>query len=221
MSQYTQAEIQSILELHSKWLYNDKDGKKANLRGADLYGADLCGANLYGTDLCGANLYGTDLRGANLRGANLRGADLCGANLYGADLRGADLCGADLYGAHNIPYIPCACPEEGDFVGWKKAFVLDSSEAVIVKLRIPKGAKRSSATGRKCRAEKAKVLAFYNLDGTEWKDVSKVVSIYDKSFVYKIGKMVLAENYQEDRWQECAKGIHFFLNRREAVEFEM
>jgi len=65
----------------------------ANLRGADLRGADLCGANLRGADLRGANLRGADLRDADLRGANLRDADLCGADLRDADLRGADLCG--------------------------------------------------------------------------------------------------------------------------------
>jgi uncharacterized protein YjbI with pentapeptide repeats len=66
----------------------------ANLRGADLRGADLCDANLRGADLCDA-----DLCGANLRGADLRGADLRDANLRGADLRGADLCGAELQNA--------------------------------------------------------------------------------------------------------------------------
>ncbi|EPY6129098.1 pentapeptide repeat-containing protein [Salmonella enterica subsp. enterica serovar Bareilly] len=74
----------------------------ANLRGANLRGADLRGADLYGADLCGANLYGANLCDANLRGANLRGANLCDANLRGANLRGANLCDANLYGA-NLP----------------------------------------------------------------------------------------------------------------------
>ncbi len=79
--------------------------KKANLDGADLYGANLRGADLYGADLRGANLYAADLRAANLyaadlRAADLRGANLHGANLYRADLRGADLYGANLYGAN-------------------------------------------------------------------------------------------------------------------------
>ena len=46
----------------------------------------VCEANLRGADLRGADLYGADLREADLYGANLRGADLYGANLYGADL---------------------------------------------------------------------------------------------------------------------------------------
>lgn len=56
-----QTKINKILELHKKWLNNEPDGVRANLRNADLRNADLRDA---------------DLRGANLRGANLRNADL-------------------------------------------------------------------------------------------------------------------------------------------------
>jgi hypothetical protein len=72
-------------------------GQKANLGGANLWGADLGGAYLGG-----ANLRGANLGGADLRGANLGGADLGGANLWGADLGGAYLGGANLWGANNI-----------------------------------------------------------------------------------------------------------------------
>ncbi|HHX5388552.1 TPA: pentapeptide repeat-containing protein [Salmonella enterica] len=110
------ADLSKILEEHKVWITSMREsGSRADLRGANLYGADLCGANLYGADLCGANLCGAnlcdanlcdaDLYGANLRGADLYGANLCDANLYGANLcdanlRGADLYGADLYGAY-------------------------------------------------------------------------------------------------------------------------
>jgi hypothetical protein len=81
---------------------------KADLRGANLWGADLRGANLWGADLRESNLWGADLRGANLWGADLResnlwGADLRGANLRESNLWGADLRGANLRGAKNIP----------------------------------------------------------------------------------------------------------------------
>jgi Pentapeptide repeats (8 copies) len=73
----------------------------ANLRDADLSGANLSGADLRDAVLSGANLSGADLRdadlsGANLSGANLRDADLSGANLRDAVLSGANLSGADL-----------------------------------------------------------------------------------------------------------------------------
>jgi hypothetical protein len=51
---------------------------KADLREADLSGADLNRANL-----CGANLRGAKLREANLCGANLHGADLMNVGFYG------------------------------------------------------------------------------------------------------------------------------------------
>ncbi|EAT5194339.1 pentapeptide repeat-containing protein [Salmonella enterica] len=91
------ADLSKILEEHKVWITSMREsGSRANLRGANLYGANLRGANLYGADLCDANLRGADLCDANLCDANLRGANLRGANLYGANLRGANLYGADL-----------------------------------------------------------------------------------------------------------------------------
>ena len=218
------------------------DLRGANLCGAGLRGADLCGAGLRGADLCeanlfradlrganlfradlrGANLCGADLRGADLRGADLREANLCKANLYGADLREAnlgradlreaDLCGADLRGAKNVPFIPYACPDFGMFIGFKKA------DGYIVVLEIPEDAKRLSATGRKCRCDKAKVLEIQNIDGTK-ANVTKVKSSFDCDFVYEVGKTVSVDNFCEDRWEECSAGIHFFINRQEAVNY--
>jgi uncharacterized protein YjbI with pentapeptide repeats len=89
-----QERLKEILESHGKWL-RDKGGRMADLRRADL-----SGANLYGADLRRADLSGADLRRADLSGANLRRADLSGANLRRADLREADLSEADLHGAN-------------------------------------------------------------------------------------------------------------------------
>ena len=84
-------QLKNILELHQKWINKDPGGDRADLRGADLRGA-----NLWEADLRDANLWEADLRGANLRGADLRGADLRRANLWRANLRGAYLWRADL-----------------------------------------------------------------------------------------------------------------------------
>ena len=196
----------------------------ANLCGADLYGADLRGANLYGADLRGAKLRGADLRGANLRGANLCGADLCGANLREAKLRGANLREANLYGANlreaNLhgadlreaigTYM--ACPTDGSFIGWKKA------SEYIVKLQIPEDARRSSAGGEKCRCDKAYVVEIQNADGTK-ADIETIHSTHDANFVYTVGATVEVSDFDGDRWNECAPGIHFFIDRRAAVEY--
>ena len=244
MKELTREKLNKILKEHKHWINEDcnnweemradlsgVDLSRANLSGANLLNADLSDAELSGANLSGANLYNADLRGADLSGANLLNADLSGvelseANLSGADLRGAnlsganllnaDLSGVDLSGAKNIPYIPMVCPEEGDFIGWKKAE--GNKDKVIVKLHIPSDAKRSSATTRKCRCSKAEVIAIYNLDGTEAGETT-CHSDYYNSFIYEVGKIVEVTDFNEDRWKECAKGIHFFISRQEAIDY--
>lgn len=124
---------------------------------------------------------------------------------------------ANLCGAKNIPFISMTCPDAGSFIGWKKA-LSNEVEHVIVKLEILKDAKRSSATTRKCRCDKAKVLAIETIKGEPIKYIN-ARSEYDHSFIYKVGKIVSVDNFNEDRWNECAPGIHFFINRQEAVEY--
>ena len=186
------------------------DLRGSNLRCANLCDADLCDANLCGAYLRGANLYGADLCDANLRDANLRDADLRGANLYGADLRDANLCGAYLRDAKGC-YL--SCPTEGSFIGWKKA------SGHIVKLRIPEDARRSSATGHKCRCDKAYVMEIQNMDGTKATE-DTVRSDHDQNFVYTVGATVEVPDFDDNRWSECAPGIHFFIDRRAAVEYQ-
>ena len=187
----------------------------ANLCDVDLRGADLCGANLCGADLCGANLCGANLRDADLCNANLRGANLCDADLRGADLYGADLRSTDLRGANLRDAKGCylSCPTEGSFIGWKKA------SGHIVKLRIPEDARRSSATGHKCRCDKAYVMEIQNMDGTRATE-DTVRSDNDKNFVYTVGATVEVPDFDDNRWSECAPGIHFFIDRRAAVEYQ-
>nr|DAE60777.1 MAG TPA: pentapeptide repeat protein [Caudoviricetes sp.] len=209
-------ELNSILELHRKWLYNEEGGKCADLSFKNLSSANLYGANLYGADLRGANLSSADLRGANLYGANLYGA-----NLSSADLRGANLYGANLRGAENAELIQAQtviCPE-GTIIGWKKAR-LSSAERVIVKLLIPDDAKRSNASGRKCRCSYAKVLDIQHLDGTSIDHGECVFSDHDRNFCYEVGKTVYPTlPFDENRWNECAPGIHFYITREEAVDY--
>lgn len=213
-----QEQIEKILEEHKAWL-NRTGGAKADLHGADLCGADLCGADLRdadlrGANLCGANLCGADLCGAYLCGADLYDANLRGADLYGADLYDADLCGAKLRGVRyneQTAYYAMQCPEKGAYIGYKKA------EGKIVELEIQADAKRSSATTRKCRASKAKVLSITSIDGKEHFEEAK--SSRDQSFVYRVGKTVEVKDFDEDRWKECSTGIHHFITREEAAMY--
>lgn len=221
-------ELSKILELHRKWLNAEEGGARANLQGVNLQGIDLHKADLRGANLCGADLRKSNLCEANFFEANLYKANLCGANLLGsnlrsADLRGADLCetklqkaelyGACLWGATNIPYIPLACPEHGSFTAFKKC------GEYIVELLIPADAKRSSATTHKCRASYAKVLSITTLDGKIAKTDRIMNSIYFSNTVYKVGEYVYPDAFDENRWKECSHGIHFFINRQDAVEY--
>ena len=58
MKTYARDELQSVLDLHRKWLYSEEGGRRADLSGADLSGADLSGADLRGAYLSGAYLSG-------------------------------------------------------------------------------------------------------------------------------------------------------------------
>ena len=213
-------EIRIVLEKHEKWLNNELGGIRADLNGADIYGLDLRGANLYGANLIRADLRVAYLIKADLREANLSGANLSGADLYEANLSGADLSGANLRLAKNIPSYACrlVCPEEGSFIGFKKARTTapDFREA-IVKLLITEDAKRSSATTRKCRCDKAKVISITSLDGKE--NFTTAYSYYDRIFQYTVGQTVVIDDFDEDRWNECSTGVHFFITREEAIDY--
>lgn len=217
-------------DLHNAILYHaylsDANLCRTSLYKADLSHADLRNTNLSNANLGNANLFFANLSRANLSDTNFYCANLCNADLYDANLRGADFRSANLYRVNmyrvknlgdviwdiNTMFYSIQCPESGAFVGYKKA-----SEHII-KLEICEDALRSSATSRKCRCSKAKVLEIQNIDGTP-SGLTSVVSNYDHSFFYTVGKIVEVKDFDTDRWKECAPGIHFFLTRDEAVKY--
>ena len=191
---------------------NRKEALKAypNLCRADLSYANLRGAKLGGADLSYADLSSANLDGADLRGANLYRANLYSANLHDADLSGANLYRANLSNAKNVPKIASAessiVPEFGQFIGWKKC-----RDSIIIKLMIGRKAKRSNATGRKCRAEYVKVLEVIGAD--------LGISQHDGKTEYRKDSIVRCHKWESDRWVECGGGIHFFLTKTEAEQY--
>lgn len=125
---------------------------------------------------------------------------------------------ADLYGAENSEYadaltmIPC----EGSIIGWKKAHNPDGGHC-IVKLRIPEEAKRSSSTGRKCRAEWAEVI---EVIGAEYA-ISDHADENGVKLEYRAGQTVRPDKWDTNRWEECSGGIHFFVSRIEAENYDL
>ena len=207
-------EFDEVLKLHKMWLDCEEDGKRANLSHADLSCVNLSGADLRLADLRCADLNKTNLSYADLRYANLRLANLNNADLSGANLRCANLSHADL---NNVKYdektlfFTLQCPEKGSFIGYKK------SADKIVKLRIEEDSKRSSATSRKCRASKVTVLSITSLDGKE--NFEEVSNTSRYKFTYKVGETYTIDNFDDNRWNECSNGIHFFITRNEAVNY--
>lgn len=112
------------------------------------------------------------------------------------------------------------CPETGSYIAYKYAFVntrYNRKKVVIVKLQILENAKRSSAGGRKCRASAAQVLSISSVDHKTY--YKKAFSYWNNSFIYEVGKIVKVNKFDNDRWEECAPGIHHFLTRQEAVAY--
>ena len=240
--------IKDILDKHAAWLRGEPEGvkadlpganlskanlsganlSKANLSGADLSGANLSKANLYEADLSGADLSGAHLSGANLTGAHLSWAKLLRTNLSGAHLSWAKLPGADLSGGNlskalnidtlswdsNTAFYPLQCPETGTYTAYKKV------NNLIVELEIPYDALRSSATSRKCRASKARVISITDLAGHPAGDRVLSDYAYSPKIEYIVGQTIEIPNFDTNRWRECAPGIHHYITREEAVKHE-
>lgn len=205
----TKEQLNEVLKKHKKWLNDEPGGERADLRRANLQEADLRRADLRRADLWRADLREADLREADLRRADLQKADLWRADLWGTNLREAN----------NIPdYVcPICCPEKGSFIGFKRAYAVRNCVEVIIELEIPAEAKRSSATNRKCRCSKAKVLSITDFSGAA--EFQMAASIWDNNFIYEVGKTVVVDDFDENRWNECSTGIHFFITRKEAVDY--
>ncbi len=189
---------------------NNSIFKNAKLLGTELLRLQCQYANFQKAYLAPAFLIGTDFSKANFQGANFEGAylsrdDFSGANLEDTNFEKTQV--ENIYSNH-----PIACPESGPFIGWKKA------KNYIIKLEVLADAKRSSATGRECRCDKARVVAIENIDGSE-SHIAEVNSNYDKTFIYRVGEIVSVEDFDDNRWHSCTKGIHFFVTRQEAVDY--
>ena len=203
--------------------------EEAVRQGVDLSYADLSCATLKGADLHGANLSRANLSLTNLSGADLRAADLFAANLEDSYLSGADLTGANIGDAwlDNVTLdnttkiaLRMACPETGSFIGYKKIvrtkeFGLQRS--FIVKLEIPEDAKRSSSTTSKCRCSKAKVLEIRDIKSGE--TFVKITNTNMLRCVYEVDEYVYPDSFDDFRWNECSKGIHFFMSENEALHY--
>ena len=206
------------------------DFREADFRGVDFSHADFSNAYFRWVDFRGVNFNHADFSYANFRGAdfgrvdfshadfsyaNFRGVNFTNADFSNADFREVDLRGANF--SNTINFL-INCPEEGSFIAYKKAST-DVGIPVIIVIRIEEDALRSSATSKMCRASKVTPLRFEDLKGNLLPEDTKVFSYYDNSFIYHIGKTIEVKNFDLNRWNKCSAGIHFFMNKHDAIHY--
>ena len=182
-------------------------------------GVSLSYADLHNNILNFINFTNADLSYANFNNCSLVNSVLVDANITKADFTNADLTYADVSYEQLaiVKGVNDQCPKEGSFIGWKKCYDYQEN-AFIVKLEIPADAKRCSSTGKKCRCNKAKVLEIQYLNGTSISLIC-VYSHYDINFSYKVDEIVYPDSFDDDFLNECSNGIHFFMNREDAVNW--
>lgn len=186
--------------------FKDVDFSYADMRVCRFLDVEFVECDFEGTDFSHSHFYNCTFAGCDLLSTKFERTffDTCSFN-----------------NVLNVPSIPMACPDKGAFIGWKKAWTCDKREDVIVELLIPEDAKRSSALGRKCRCDKAVVLDIQDLEGASL-PCTIAKSVYDHCFIYAVGKTVVPEKpFNDNRFDECSPGIHFFINREEAVQFRI
>jgi uncharacterized protein YjbI with pentapeptide repeats len=191
------------------------DLRSANLSSADLSYADLRSANLSSADLSSADLSSADLSSADLSYADLSSANLSSADLSSADLSSADLSYADLRSAKNLvlPHFSHV-PEEGSFIAWKK--VRDALLKIVIKNGTPR---TSCIINRKCRAESVLTIAVYDLQGKKLSDDAVFHGLHNPDCTYQVGHTTKADKWDNNPLVDCTNGIHFFITRKEAEEF--
>lgn len=200
--------------------------ENSRLRRSCFHAADCTECDFTHTDCTESDFTSTNLSGAQLSNArfylsSFSETNLTGAFTYGSDFRECDFDECKLEEIHTdedtTGYF-LVCPEKGEFTAFKKAELYQGTERVIVELKVPASALRSSACSRKCRVSKAKVVSITSLDGKK-KYKQNAYSMHSSSFVYKVGDTVEVKNFDKDRWHECSAGIHCFMTRNEAVNY--
>lgn len=205
-----------------KSLLEDMDLSNMDLSGIDFSWSDFKNINFGGSNFEKSILDNTKSVNVSYKGANFKDASLFGGDFRGCDLSDTECDGTiftesilidaninNLRDSDRTVHFRNFCPQEGYFFGYKKCF-----DERIVKLLIPKDAKRCSSTSNACRCDKARVVSITDFDGNGF--YTEAMSYVDQNFIYKLGEMVYADYYNENRWLDSSHGIHFWMSLDEA-----
>lgn len=102
---------------------------------------------------------------------------------------------------------------------YKKVITVDGGDA-ITELLVPKNAMiiKPYDGGGKYRCNVVEVLSIRSIKGSRYFDRGH--SIRNSSFVYEIGKRKRVFLMDRNPFFVCGRGIHFFLTRKEAEEYQ-
>lgn len=119
-----------------------------------------------------------------------------------------------------FPDLPTTLYKKADLYWLWQDSVTSQSKDVILKLEVPKEAKKH-ASSWKYRVSEAKVVAIFDSDMNKIHPsfLQKIISTYDKSYKYKLGKVAKPKQPFEESDADCASGIHGFLTPEEAKNY--
>lgn len=228
----TQEEFDEMIEEHegnmSLYLcgYNlsnlkieSKDLEKVLIQCCLLNNVIFKNCNLKDNNILCSKIINTSFIKCNFSNGYLCDCEFINSDLSSCYIKGCNLDKSILINT-KMPNFLMICPSQGSFIGYKKVCDINNyHKKYILKLEIPRDAKRISTISLKCRCDKAKILEIQNLNGRIVKRVTKVRSIYNCHFIYELDKTVEEPNFDECRWHECVPGIHFFINRKDAKSY--
>ena len=234
----TQEELDKMINKHEKWVKGHPFYDRLLLSNYNLLNLKIKNKDLQRIAIFDCLLNNTIFEDCNLEYATIKDSKIINTNFINCNLSygdflydeflKSDLLTCNIKNSHfdnaifnntKMPDYPMACPENGSFVGYKKVYniVNNQYQWFILKLEILEDARRSSTASNKCRCDKVKVLEIQNLDGSIAKGVIKAKSCYNNEFIYELGKKVKEPDFDKCRWNEYTSGIHFFMNREDAV----
>jgi hypothetical protein len=186
--------------------------ERVDLTEADMSHSKVSQCSFYDCKMQRIKFTGSDLRESIFRYNDLSGSDISGADLHHAVLEEAVL--DDIKSDENTKWWRMVPPEKGPFIAWKCC-----TELRVVQMLVPADAQRVSATAETCRCSKAKVLSIKSIDETKSYDWAQ--STVDPDFYYEVGKWAVPSNgFEPDRWKDSSRGIHFFMERQQAVDYQ-
>lgn len=241
----TQKKLNVILNKHERWLKtNGYKGEQAifinldlsyldffrrNLREVKFYDCIISDSRFSESNMVESYFCDCKIKKCNFTNTTLKSADFIRCCISNINLHKANLLDVvfdnttldNVYYDETTAFFALQCPEKGSFVGYKKVWDNIEDWYYIIEMFIPKSAKRSSATSRKCRASKVKVLKIekYDKNDNYIEDVDEVINYKYTETKYKIDEYTFPDSFDTNRWKECSNGIHFFVTKKEAINY--